>query len=739
MNSSRRAIVYGALLTGLFAAFITMARAWPDTPDGLFHLQRVRALAEALKAGVFYPRWFPDFAFGHGYPVFQYYAPGSYYPPALLHLLGVDVIAATQVATAAVFSLSGAAMLLLLRRWTSWVPALLGAAVYLFFPYRLYDFFVRGALPEFAAFVWLPLLAYGACELGAAGTSGHAERAWRSPRWVAAFLTVAAATAGMVLTHNLTALMATLAAAVAWLISLVLGPARQRELTGALSFGAAWLIGALLSAPYAIPALLESAWTEIGAAAHSVGYVDHFATWRTLGTWDFLYAYPAASAPGVPVPWYVFGLLAIAPLVFFRNEDLRPPLGLAWIGGIVSLWLMTSSSDAVWRAALPVMSKLQFPWRWQILMAFSAALLAGLAAEAAARALRRESRRRTLSWAAALIGLYVVVYATARLPQSHLPAAEEAVTAEQMWAFDAEHGQVGATWTSEFLPRWVTAPKWALGREPDDGEAILRQEPVRAQVEVSAQGYLRSAYRIRAASPMTLTLPSFYFPAWDVRLDGDVATAFPNTSLGLLAVALPAGEHRLAVTWGPTPFAWLGRIAWLVAWLGILWLLWGQRRTWPRVALAAWAGVGCLFLAAAGGWTEQSEKPNVIAADFGAVQLIGASVEIARVGEVAEVRLTWAVVDEPESLTAFVHVTDAGGQVIAQNDAPLGGLYLPAARWQPGMIVQHSHLIELPGDLAPGEYRVLAGVYRPGRADAPLVAAGQDSARVEVGVLKVRP
>ena len=65
-----------ALPLALYAA----TASWPDTPDGLFHLQRVRALAEALRVGVLYPRWFPDFAFGYGYPVLNFYAPAFYYP-----------------------------------------------------------------------------------------------------------------------------------------------------------------------------------------------------------------------------------------------------------------------------------------------------------------------------------------------------------------------------------------------------------------------------------------------------------------------------------------------------------------------------------------------------------------------------------------------------------------------------------------------------------------------------------
>jgi len=110
------AILFGALL-------FVLTGTWPDTPDGLLHLHRVRALADALQSGVIYPRWFPDFAFGYGYPVFNYYAPGFYYPPALLHLAGLDVLVSVRITLALSFTLSGWWMFYLLRKYLSFWPA----------------------------------------------------------------------------------------------------------------------------------------------------------------------------------------------------------------------------------------------------------------------------------------------------------------------------------------------------------------------------------------------------------------------------------------------------------------------------------------------------------------------------------------------------------------------------------------------------------------------------------------
>ncbi len=76
---------------------------------------------------------------------------------------------------------------------------------------------------------------------------------------------------------------------------------------------------------------------------------------------------------------------------------------------------------------------------------------------------------------------------------------------------------------------------------------------------------------------------------------------------------------------------------------------------------------------------------------------------------------------------------------MAQNDGPLGGEYTPVERWLPGMVMARTYTIPLPENLPPGQYGLKAGVYRPGQADAPLVAEGAGEARVDIGTLEVQP
>ncbi|MCB0186762.1 MAG: hypothetical protein KDE31_20990, partial [Caldilineaceae bacterium] len=60
----------------------------PMTHDGATHLLRIGRLDEHLRNGYIFPRWIPDLILGHGYPVLNYYAAGTYYLVESFHLLG---------------------------------------------------------------------------------------------------------------------------------------------------------------------------------------------------------------------------------------------------------------------------------------------------------------------------------------------------------------------------------------------------------------------------------------------------------------------------------------------------------------------------------------------------------------------------------------------------------------------------------------------------------------------------
>jgi hypothetical protein len=103
-------------------------------------------------------------------------------------------------------------------------------------------------------------------------------------------------------------------------------------------------------------------------------------------------------------------------------------------------------------------------------------------------------------------------------------------------------------------------------------------------------------------------------------------------------------------------------------------------------------------------------------------------------GETAAVTLAWQSLAETErSYTAFVHLLDDAGQLVAQDDhLPLQG-QRPTDTWLPGEVVIDQHMLPLSSDLAPGRYRLEIGLY-----DANTPGLPRPGASVVVGEIAVR-
>jgi hypothetical protein len=87
----------------------------------------------------------------------------------------------------------------------------------------------------------------------------------------------------------------------------------------------------------------------------------------------------------------------------------------------------------------------------------------------------------------------------------------------------------------------------------------------------------------------------------------------------------------------------------------------------------------------------------------------------------------WRAAAGPErDYTAFVHLLDASGRLVANGDAPpLGGGY-PTSLWEPGEEIEDAYQVVVPADLR-GPARLLLGLYRPDSGERLPLDRGGDS------------
>ena len=764
-------LVVLCLMFSSFILVLWLTSAWPSTThDGLIHMYRIRALADALRAGVLYPRWFPDYSFGYGYPVLNYYPPLFYYPSALLNLAGLDMVASLRLPIAIAFALSALWMFRLARLFFAVWPAAACAICYLFYPYRMIDLFERGAFPELAAFLWLPLISFYAVQAVAArsqqanGATTDADSLLQRARSYGTFLAKAGIAFGcLILTHHLTALMTVIVLAIVLAILSLL-----RHRVGAVSPMAAGLtmaglatVGILLTSWSTLPVLFELNWVRVGKGVVFGAWMKHMAGWSDLFEPALIYSYDYSHFPTFFLPVYTIpiGVFALYVVVASKSRNLRLFSLVVLSSTILAVWMTTTASFWLWANAEFLFEKLQFPWRWQVFVAFGTSLLLAACLQ------QLQFLRRMPAYIGPIVFLtfsaYIVLYSTLGL---NYPTDDDFQNRDfsaqalwqlnsQAWERDSEGKKIGS-WPREFLPVWVDVdprtiggPPWEELDMPDSNES-LAVVPVR-------WGLLQHQFQVTTQQEFRLLFHQFYFPSWRVTLNGIQDEVEPASQLALASVQIPPGTYDVVLSWGPTRSVWLGKFLTAVGWSLVFALLYvgsrGGGRVWPRrkstlrayrrlLPLGGWLAVGALMVVVTTGITDRTWEVTPIGADYSNIRLEGVRPPPpTHSGEVAKVQLWWTAKTAGVPVSAFVHLVDDTGMGVSQHDGPPGGQYTPYQRWEPGLVLNSTHYIKVPETLSPGEYRLVAGLYFPDISHEPLVPLNGDNARLEIGLLEVLP
>ena len=96
----------------------------------------------------------------------------------------------------------------------------------------------------------------------------------------------------------------------------------------------------------------------------------------------------------------------------------------------------------------------------------------------------------------------------------------------------------------------------------------------------------------------------------------------------------------------------------------------------------------------------------------GRIALVGAKAE--RAGDALQVDLAWQALERaPADYTAFVHLIDAAGEIVAQHDQPPAGAGDPTRRWVPGETVRAAFTLRPPVGTELAGLRLRVGLYEP--------------------------
>lgn len=116
--------------------------------------------------------------------------------------------------------------------------------------------------------------------------------------------------------------------------------------------------------------------------------------------------------------------------------------------------------------------------------------------------------------------------------------------------------------------------------------------------------------------------------------------------------------------------------------------------------------------------------------------------EASRPGDPLLVELTWLALGKIDAYySVYVKLLDGEGQAVTGWDGQPQGGRVPTLLWTPGQTIEDTVTLDVPADLAPGEYRLVAGMYRAEDLARCLTlnAEGRPVAEIDLGPVRIEP
>jgi len=322
---SRKQYVFLTLLIVLVLPLLypLFKAGFPITDDADWFIIRFTAFYQALVQGHFPVRWLGRLNFNYGYPVANFNYPAYMYGAVLPKLLGFGFVVSIKLVLGVSMVSASVFTFLWLKSMFNRTCALVGASVYIYHPYILFDLYQRGSIGEIVALGVVPFVFWSI------------ER--KSRLWTAIGLAI------LITSHNILAVL---------FFPVLIAYMHVRSQFNKRDLALSVLVGLGLAAFFWLPAIYDLQYTVFTNTTVSV-WMDHFADIKLFGYLNIVI------------------LLLSLGIVFRHRAKLSV---LSW--GLVAFgfFLSTSLSNLVWKI-LPV-TFVQFPFRMLVVTIPGLALLA---------------------------------------------------------------------------------------------------------------------------------------------------------------------------------------------------------------------------------------------------------------------------------------------------------------------------------------------------------------------------
>jgi 6-pyruvoyl-tetrahydropterin synthase related domain len=548
------------VIAALLATLPQIVRGNSCGHDFDFHLVSWFDAAQSWRDGILYPRWSQSANFGAGEPRFIFYPPATWMLGAALGLV-MPWKGVPMAITFLFLAGTGLATHKLARQALPDGPATLAGCVALFSGYALFTAYERSDFGELTGGFWIPLLL-----LLLFRERNESGSVWRRAFDGSAIL-LAAVVAGTWLSNPPLGVMASyLLGGVALVVALV-----RRSWAPVLRAIVGAAIGLGLSAFYLVPAAIEQRWIDVREAVDDPGYLieNSWLFARHANPTLELHDLELLKASAIAATMIAVAFVSLAICLFRgrlpERRDWWIPLALI---PLVVLFLQFPISDPVWRL-LPKLRFLQFPWRWLVVVEAPMGIFL-------AQAVWVERVRWRVAVLTGCAGAFLAATVVAGL-NFFQPCDEEDAVKSMVAGYRAGTGFGG---TDEYTPPFAdnsllamglpaacltVSPTTALGQgaagadlqwSPDQGTCDAAFSPAPNQT-ISNARHFRVGGVVPHAGFLILRLRSY--PAWRIRLNGQLVEHLPERADGLIVVPVQQGPVEVTADWSATPDILRGR------------------------------------------------------------------------------------------------------------------------------------------------------------------------------------
>lgn len=504
---------------------LSLATTWPVFVPGYFshhddlQVMRIFEMRKCFADLQIPCRWVPDMGYGNGYPIFNFYGVFPYYLGAIAsYILGY--IGAAKFLFFLPLILGGVGMYLLAKELFGRVPGLVGAALYIFAPYRALDSYVRGAVGESFALGVIPFVFY----------FGYKKNFFGLALTLFIFLT----------SHNIMTLIFT-PFIIAWI--LFCPPAGRAGLYKEKWKGTKRVITSLalgfgLASFFILPAFFEKNLVQTESLVRAeLDFRAQFVKVSQLFTdrsWNYAGSAPQSTDTiSYQIGWPHWWLAVLAIAAGFAVKNKKRLLGsLLFLAFAFGIFMTHNKSAPIWEA-VKILSFVQFPWRFLSIAIFFGSLLGAYFV-----AFFKGKRLLTISFLiVALAGLLNWRYFR---PEHFYYGLTDREKLSGQNFIDQQKGAL-----LDYLPKGALEPRELA---PSIPLVVLGKAKIQDFVKKSG-GW---SFKANVQEKASIEVPVFDFAGWRVNYPYKAGT------IGRITVDLPVGEHEVVGKFGNTPIRTFG-------------------------------------------------------------------------------------------------------------------------------------------------------------------------------------